>query len=159
MSTARPQSPQEPPRAGGKGIGVGEAAAGRSGHLGRTVGSRYVDTHSAAQVAAVVAELAALDLEHAPPAALAALLTACAGTQTRIAVRLARASAEASPAPAPAAPEAFVSVKAAAGRLGVAPKWLYRRTRSLPFMREMVPGTWRVSVVALERWMARRGHP
>jgi len=44
-----------------------------------------------------------------------------------------------------------------AERLGVAPKWLYRRKNTLPFMREIVPGTWRVSVSALERWMRQRG--
>ena len=84
------------------------------------------------------------------------MLAACAATEARIAVRLATAVAE-PPAPPPAAPETFISVKAAAARLGVAPKWLYRRKKTLPFMREMVPGTWRVSVPALERWMRQRG--
>jgi hypothetical protein len=107
-------------------------------------------------LAGVVAALEALDIEHAPPAALTPLLVACAATETRIAVRLATASAEA-PAPAPVGPEAFISVKAAAGRLGVAPKWLYRRKNTLPFMREIAPNTWRVSVPALERWMHHRG--
>jgi alkanesulfonate monooxygenase SsuD/methylene tetrahydromethanopterin reductase-like flavin-dependent oxidoreductase (luciferase family) len=108
----------------------------------------------------VVTALEALDLEHAPVGALVPLLVACAGTETRIAARLATAVAEA-PAPTPATAETFISVKAAAARLGVAPKWLYRRQKTLPFMREIVPGTWRVSVAALERWMAtraRRGH-
>jgi hypothetical protein len=49
------------------------------------------------------------------------------------------------------------NVKAAAARIGVAPKWLYRRKKTLPFMREIEPGTWRVSVAALERWMHNRG--
>jgi alkanesulfonate monooxygenase SsuD/methylene tetrahydromethanopterin reductase-like flavin-dependent oxidoreductase (luciferase family) len=106
-------------------------------------------------LAEVVAALEALDLEHAPPAALVPLLAACAGTEARIAVRLATAWAEIS-TPPPMAPETFISVKAAAARLGVAPKWLYRRKKTLPFMREIVPGTWRVSVAALERWMAGR---
>jgi hypothetical protein len=109
-------------------------------------------------LAMVVAALDALDLEHASPAVLSALLAACAGAEGRIAARLALASAEA-PAPAPAGPETFIAVKAAAARLGVSPKWLYRRRKTLPFMREMVPGTWRVSVPALERWMHHRGHP
>src|SRR4029450_10376611 len=111
--------------------------------------------------AAMVAALDALDLEHASPTALVALLTACAGTETRIAVALARAATEgaaAAPAAPPADPEAFIPVKPAAARLGVAPKWLYRRKR-LPFMREMVPGTWRVAVAPFERWMASRRPP
>ena len=88
----------------------------------------------------MVATLEALDLEHAPPEALRTLLLAFAATETRIAVRLPAATA---PAPAPAAPETFIAVKAAAFRIGVAPKWLYRRKKTLPFMREIVPGTWR----------------
>jgi hypothetical protein len=107
-------------------------------------------------LAMVVAALDALDLEHAPPGALGALLAACAGTATRIAVYLATTS---SPEPPTSTPETFVSVKVAAVRLGVSPRWLYRRRKTLPFMREMVPGTWRVSVPALERWMHRRRRP
>jgi hypothetical protein len=107
-------------------------------------------------LASVVAALEALDLEHALPGALVPLLAACAATEARIAVHLATAEP---PAPPPAAPETFISVKAAAARLGVAPKWLYRRKKSLPFMREVAPGTWRISVPALDRWMARRGRP
>jgi hypothetical protein len=106
----------------------------------------------------MVAALEALDLAHASPGALVPLLAACAATEARIAVRLATA-APGPAAPAPAAPETFISVKEAAGRLGVAPKWLYRRKKTLPFMREVAPGTWRISVPALDRWMARRGHP
>jgi hypothetical protein len=116
---------------------------------------RSVEQRTSAQVAAVVAELDALDLERAPLAALTALLTACAGTETRIAVRVASASAEAS-APVPAGPEVFISIKAAAARLGRSPKWLYRRKHRLPFLRELEPGSWGVSVPALERWMAAR---
>jgi hypothetical protein len=101
-----------------------------------------------------VAELAALDVEQAPLAALSALLTACAAMETRVAGRLANASAEA-PAPAAAGPEMFIPVKIAAARLGRHPKWVYRR-KHLPFLRELAPGTWAVSVPALERWMAAR---
>jgi hypothetical protein len=104
----------------------------------------------------VVGALEALDLAHAPPGALVPLLAACAATEARIAVRLATAAPEPA-APAPLGPETFISVKAAAARIGVAPKWLYRRKKTLPFMREIEPGTWRVSVPALERWMHNRG--
>jgi hypothetical protein len=109
-------------------------------------------------LARVVTALEALDLDHASPAALVPLLAACAGIETRIAVRLATTTAE-PPVPPPVGPETFISVKVAAFRLGVVPKWLYRRKKTLPFMREIVPGTWRVSVPALERWMTRRGRP
>lgn len=117
-------------------------------------GSQDLDT----DLAWAVAALETLDLAHASPEALVPLLAACAVTEARIAARLASTAATA-PAPPPAAPETFISVKAAAARLGVAPKWLYRRKRTLPFMREIAPGTWRVSVAALDRWMRHRGRP
>jgi len=107
-------------------------------------------------LASVVAALEALDLEHAPPAVLSALLAACASVESRVATCLAIAAAE-TPAPTSTEPERFISVKEAAARLGVAPKWVYRRKKTLPFMREVAPGTWRVSVPALERWMHHRG--
>jgi len=107
-------------------------------------------------LAAMVASLEALDIQHAPSEALLALLAACAAAEARIAVRLAAVAPEPA-APAPVEPERFISVKEAAARIGVAPKWLYRRKKTLPFMREVAPGTWRVSVPALDRWMARRG--
>src|SRR5262249_56842947 len=106
----------------------------------------------------VVAALEALDLEQAQPGALVPLLAACAATEARIAARLA-STAAAAPAPPPAAPETFIAVKAAAARLGVAPKWLYRRKKTLPFMREIVPGTWRGGGAAPRRRGARRRPP
>lgn len=132
--------------------GVPELAAASPGPRMR---SRSAEQRAGVQVAAVVAELQALDVEHAPLAALSALLTACAATEQRVAVRVASASAE-PPAPAPAGPERFISVKAAAARIGKSPKWIYRRQRRLPFLRELETGTWGVSVPALERWMAAR---
>ena len=104
----------------------------------------------------MVAALEALDLAHAAPAALVPLLAACKATEARIKVRLATAAPEPETS-APVGPERFIAVKEAAARLSVAPKWLYRRKKTLPFMREVAPGTWRVSVPALDRWMARRG--
>jgi hypothetical protein len=50
--------------------------------------------------------------------------------------------------------DTFISVKLAAERLGLDPKTIYRRR--FPFLREVVPGTWRVSSRALARWMATR---
>ena len=72
-------------------------------------------------LAEVVAALEALDLDHASPAALVPLLAACAGIETRIAVRLATAAAE-PPAPAAVGADRFLTVRAAAARLGVKPQ-------------------------------------
>lgn len=107
-------------------------------------------------VASAVTALEALDLEHAPPAALVPLLAACAATEARIAVRLATASAEA-PTPAPAGPERLISVGDAAARLAVTPQWIYEHQKRLPFVRRVGTRALRVSEPALERYMARRG--
>ena len=45
--------------------------------------------------------------------------------------------------------DSFIPVKMAAERLGLDVKTIYRRR--LPFIRELVPGTWRVSTRALAR--------
>jgi hypothetical protein len=103
----------------------------------------------------VVAQLHALEIDRLSLATLAALQATCAAVEARIAVRFAQVAAE-RPARTDTGPETFLSVKAAAIRLGVAPKWLYRRKNKLPFMREIAPGTWRVAVTPLERWMAAR---
>jgi hypothetical protein len=50
--------------------------------------------------------------------------------------------------------DSFISVKLAAERLGIDVKTIYRR--KFPFVREVAPGTWRVSARALTRWMATR---
>src|SRR6516165_4009520 len=84
-------------------------------------------------LAEVVAALEALDLDHASPAALVPLLAACAGIETRIAVRLATAAAE-PPAPAAVGADRFLTVRAAAARLGVKPQYIYEHKKTLPFV-------------------------
>src|SRR5262245_51039848 len=120
----------------------------RQGDL-RIAGSQYPDT----DLAGVVATLEALDLEHAPQEALRTLLLAFAATETRIAVRLPAATA---PAPAPAAPETFISVRAAAARLGVKPQYIYEHQATLPFVVRVGSRALRVSEVRLARYMAHR---
>jgi hypothetical protein len=107
-----------------------------------------------ARVAAVVDELAAL-VEHASAATLGALLVAWAGVSGCIAARLATASTEA-PAPAPAGPETFISVKAAAARLGMTPQYIYENQATLPFVVRVGSRALRVSEQKLARYMANR---
>jgi hypothetical protein len=118
---------------------------------------RRTRERSTTVAATTVAALTALDVERTPAGALSALLAASAGLSMQIAARLATAALAESEAAAEraAAPEQFISVRAAAARLGKIAKWLYRRKR-LPFMRELALGTWAVSLPALERWMAAR---
>ena len=117
--------------------------------------------------------LAALDLEalRADPARLhelpveelAALLERCGLEHERLAVvergalALLRERAARQVDPREADGDSFISVKVAAERLGLDVKTIYRR--QFPFLREIVPGTWRVSTRALARWMATRRRP
>jgi hypothetical protein len=114
-----------------------------------------VSQYSHTDIAGVVATLEALDVVHAPPAALAALLVAWAGVSGRIAARLATASTEA-PAPARAGPERLISVAEAAARLGVKPQWIYEHQKRLPFVRRVGDRALRASEPALERYIATR---
>jgi hypothetical protein len=109
----------------------------------------------ARHVTALVAALGALDVEQTPRAALAALLLAFAATEQRIAVRMATAAAE-PPAAAVMGPDAFISVKQAAARLGVGPQWIYRRRARLPFVRRVGTRGVRVDGAALDRYRATR---
>ncbi len=59
------------------------------------------------------------------------------------------------PASAPA-PERLLTAAEAAARLGVAPRWLYRHARELPFTRRLGPKTLRFSERGLQRHLDRR---
>ncbi len=56
---------------------------------------------------------------------------------------------------APGTPDRLLDVAAAAS-LGVRPRWLYDRARTLPFARKLGGRTLRFSEVGLRRWLARR---
>jgi predicted glycosyl hydrolase (DUF1957 family) len=107
------------------------------------------------QAAAAVAAAAAADVDHLPPAVLAALLAASASLIGRVAAQMASA-ASAEPADtsrtAPGA-DRFITVADAAQRLRTDVKWLYRRKGRLPFLVELSPRYWRVSTSKLAAWM------
>jgi excisionase family DNA binding protein len=75
-------------------------------------------------------------------------------------VVMARAAALATTAPSPAAKATesvgLLSVQQAAERLGVAPSWLYRHARQLPFTRKLGHRTLRFDAIVLDRWMRSR---
>jgi predicted DNA-binding transcriptional regulator AlpA len=53
--------------------------------------------------------------------------------------------------------DVLISVPEAAGRLGVDPRWIYRRgLRGLPWLRQISPRTLRASSRELDRWISRR---
>lgn len=51
----------------------------------------------------------------------------------------------------------LITVSEAAERLGVADRWIYRRTDRLPFIRRLGERTIRCSVRGIERWLEDRG--
>ena len=111
------------------------------------------EQQASSQIAALAAELGALDIEHAPLPALAALLTVCASAENRIAVRMATASAE----PPETLATRMLAVTETAARTGMSRGWLYREARAgrLPFARRIG----RRSVfdeAGLNRWLTRR---
>jgi excisionase family DNA binding protein len=55
-----------------------------------------------------------------------------------------------------AKPSALLTVEEAAERLGVAPSWLYRHAKSLPFTRKLGHRTLRFEAVGIDRWVASR---
>jgi helix-turn-helix protein len=50
----------------------------------------------------------------------------------------------------------WLTVAEAADRLHVAPRWVYRHARSLPWVRRLGPKTLRVDPEGLARWAAKR---
>lgn len=49
-------------------------------------------------------------------------------------------------------PDPMLTAQEAADRLGVDPRWMYRKADALPFTRRLSPGTLRFSAKGLERW-------
>ena len=77
-----------------------------------------------------------------------ALLARLAAAQTRLAVSLATLAE-------PAAGDRLLDIDEAASRLGVDRQWLYRRTRTLPFVVRL-DGQVRFSERGIERFIASR---
>src|SRR4051812_24660397 len=77
-------------------------------------------------------DLAALvqDLSQVEPAQIPALLAQLSAVQVSMAARLLTVDSGTQEGPG----EVLLTVEAAAARLEVSPDWLYRRTKSLPFV-------------------------
>lgn len=63
----------------------------------------------------------------------------------------------ATPTPGDGGPDKLLTAKEASEILGVTTKWVYERSKRLPFARRLSPGTLRFSEKALRRWMSSRG--
>lgn len=97
-------------------------------------------------------------VEQIPSTALPGLIGELEALRARLWARLQASVAPAPPAAAPPAnggPDRLLTVKEAAARLGVGPRWLYRHTE-LPFRRQLSTGAVRFSERGLERWKESR---
>ena|SRR5688572_26907967 len=96
-------------------------------------------------------------LEGAKPDELPALAGELAQALTVVMARAATIALKA-PSNGPRITETvgLLSVEEAAGRLGVAPSWLYRHARRLPFTRKLGHRTLRFDATALDSWMRTR---
>ena len=54
------------------------------------------------------------------------------------------------------ADDRLLTVRECAERLRKSPKWVYRRTKTLPFARCLGPRSWVFSQRGLEKWLARQ---
>jgi excisionase family DNA binding protein len=94
-------------------------------------------------------------VENANPSELPALAAELARALADVLVR----TASVAPITAVAArdqSDSLLTVKEAAERLSVAPSWLYRHAKRLPFTRKLGHRTLRFEAVGLERWTASR---
>ncbi len=95
-----------------------------------------------------------LDPSSIPISQIPAVLSALAALQSALAARLMT--------PPPAAPstdvgkDTLLTVRECAQRLRRSTKWVYRRTKTLPFARQLGPRSWVYSEKGLEKWLARR---
>jgi len=90
-----------------------------------------------------------------PVEQIPAVLAAFAAWQSALAARL-----MATPATivetATETDDRLLTVRECAERLRKSPKWVYRRTKTLPFARCLGPRSWVFSQRGLEKWLAQR---
>jgi predicted DNA-binding transcriptional regulator AlpA len=83
------------------------------------------------------------------------VLAAFAAWQSALAARLMVAPATIAET-ATATDDRLLTVRECAERLRKSPKWVYRRTKSLPFARCLGPRSWVFSQRGLEKWLAQQ---
>jgi predicted DNA-binding transcriptional regulator AlpA len=98
--------------------------------------------------------LSELDPGAIPVERIPQVLAALAAWQSALVARL--MAIPTSPEPAPQAEDRMLTVRECAERLRRSPKWVYRRTKTLPFARCLGPRSWVFSQKGLEKWLAQR---
>lgn len=95
------------------------------------------------------------DPESIPVEKIPAVLTAFAAWQSALAARL-MVTPAAIVETATEIDDRLLTVKECPERLRRSPKWVYRRTKTLPFARCLGPRSWVFSQRGLEKWLAQR---
>jgi predicted DNA-binding transcriptional regulator AlpA len=90
-----------------------------------------------------------------PVEQIAAVLAAFAAWQSALAARLI-ATPAAIAETANEKEDRLLTVKECADRLRKSTKWVYRRTKTLPFARCLGPRSWVFSQKGLEKWLAQQ---
>jgi predicted DNA-binding transcriptional regulator AlpA len=90
-----------------------------------------------------------------PVEQIPAVLTAFAAWQSALAARL-MATPLAIVETVTEADDHLLTVQECAERLRKSPKWVYRRTKTLPFARCLGPRSWVFSQRGLEKWLGRQ---
>jgi predicted DNA-binding transcriptional regulator AlpA len=90
-----------------------------------------------------------------PVEQIPAVLAAFAAWQSSLAVRLIATPATTAET-ALEKEDRMLTVRECADRLRKSPKWVYRRTKTLPFARCLGPRSWVFSEKGLEKWLSQR---
>lgn len=90
-----------------------------------------------------------------PVEQIPSVLAAFAAWQSALAVRLMTTPATIAEA-ATETDDRLLTVEECAAHLRKSTKWVYRRTKTLPFARRLGPRSWVFSQRGLEKWLARQ---
>jgi predicted DNA-binding transcriptional regulator AlpA len=85
-----------------------------------------------------------------------AMIAALAGLELALAARLLKAAPASNLERKSGTEDQMLTVRECAERLRRSPKWVYRRTKILPFARRLGPRSWVFSQRELEKWLARQ---
>jgi len=97
-----------------------------------------------------------IDPASVPLEQIPAMIAALAGLELALAARLLEAGSNSSPEQRSENEDRMLTVRECADRLRKSTKWVYRRTRTLPFAICLGPRSWVFSQRGLEKWLVRQ---
>jgi predicted DNA-binding transcriptional regulator AlpA len=97
-----------------------------------------------------------IDPASVPLEQIPAMIATLAGLELALAARLLEVGPASSAEPKSENEDQMLTVRECADRLRKSTKWVYRRTKTLPFARCLGPRSWVFSQRGLEKWLAQR---